>query len=359
MSYMFTITPTIREVLSNIENDIETCGKELSDLNSRVVSNLLDRFDDNLERSIALLVFNSFTFYDWETTKTHLVTSVDKFLAETTGQKVIFLFHREQSSSTNQNSCHEKSSFFFTLLAMSLRKELADRAIGFACSDLININPKNIPSDAVYCIVEDSIYSGSQLNNFIAGLDKKIDKSKVHVVCPFVRELFIDQSTSKPYKLHFTIAVPSLAEQLNSQEVMTKTCSQIEKIERTNPGAFDNDQIKLCKGNTSLRILDTIFPGSLKLTSVFFSSKIADQTSIPLNWLLNMFGLAKFSLDDSESFIANQIVKNSKEPIFACMRGMYKFHNEQLGNIFNSIFENQFSLKKKSIRSRLINMFKN
>jgi len=356
---MFTITPRIRGILSTIEDDIERCGKELSDLNSRVVSNLLDRFDDNLERSIALLVFNSFTFYDWETTKNALNIAVDTFLAETTGKKVIFLFHREQSSSTNQNSCHEKSSFFFTLLAMSLRKELADRAIGFQCDDLVSINPKNIPSDIIYCIIEESIYSGSQLNNFIAGLDNKIDKSKVHVVCPFVRTLFIEQSTAKPYKLHFTVSVPSLFEQLNNEEVMEKTCSQISEIERTNPGSFENEQIKLCTGNTSLRILDTIFPGSLRLTSVYFQSKLADQTSIPLNWFLNIHGLAKFSLDDSESFIANQTVKNSKGHIWNCFRGYYKIHNEQLGSIFNNIFEQSFNLKKKSIRSRLRSVFKN
>jgi len=359
MSYMFTITPTIREILSNIENDIETCGKELSDLNSQVVPNLLDRFDDNLERSIALLVFNSFTFYDWETTKTHLVTSVDKFLAETIGKKVIFLFHREQSSSTNQNSCHEKSSFFFTLLAMSMRKELADRAIGFQCDDLVSINPKNTPSDIIYCIIEDSIFSGNQITNFISNLNPKLNRTRVHVICPFVRTLFIEQSTSKPYKLHFTVPVPSLSEQLNSEEVMEKTCSQIEKIERTNPGAFDNEQIKLCTGNTSLRILDTIFPGSLKLTSIFFSSKTADATSIPIAWLLNLLGLGDFSLNDEDAHFANTYIKNSKEPIFACMRGPYKLHREDLGIIFNDIiFERTFDIKKKSIRSRIRNVFK-
>ena len=356
---MFTVNQEIKKVLTAIENDIERCGKELSYLNSKVVSNLLERFDDNLERSIALLVFNSFTFYDWSQTKNALGISIDKFLIETVGKKVIFLFHREQSSSTNQNSCHEKSSFFFTLLAMSMRKELTDKTVAFACEDLISINPKEIPSDVIYCIIEDSIYSGSQLNNFISNLNPRIDKSKLHVISPFVRELFIEQSVSKPYNLHFTVSVPSLFEQLNSEEVMKKTCSQITQIEITNPGSFDNDKIRLCKGNTSLRILDTIFPGSLKLTSIYFSNKVADATSIPIAWLLNLLGLGDFSLNDEDAHFANTHIKNSKEPIFACMRGPYKLHREDLGTIFNNIFEQSFNLKKKSIRSRLRSVFKN
>ena len=355
---MFDITPEIRSVIGEIEKDIQICGREIFDIQSTVVENITNRFDDKLERSIALLLFNSFSFYNWDETKKNLLLSINKFLSSTSrNENIIFILHREQSSSTKNNACHEKSSFFFTLLSLMISDELRRRTIGFTCENWISIDPKNITPNTIFCIVEDSIYSGNQLNNVISNLDKKIDTKKLHVICPFVRELFLQQSVSKPYTVHVEVSIPSLFEMLNSEDVRNKTCDQISEIEKTNPGAFDSD-IDMCKGNVGLRVLNTIFPGSLKLTSIYFSHKTADATSIPLHWLLTLLGLGKFSLVDEDAHFANTHVKNSEGLVWSCMRGPYKVHKENLFVIFHKIFENNFDLRNKTLKSRIKSIFK-
>jgi len=342
------ITSEISKTILNIEEDINKCGIQLSILNSKAMDNIIEQFEDKTERSIALFVYNTFTFYDWSQTKDALSRSLDRFLRDTRDKKIVFLFHREQSSSTNNNACHEKSSFFFTLLSLKMKPELARRTIGFMCEDLSSIHPKTIQkNDTIYCIIEDSIYSGNQLNNMINNLDKKIDKTKIHVVCPFVRELFIQQSESKPYTLHVEVPVQSLLDRFNDEQVIKKTCMQIKK----NNDMFDND-FGICRG-LNFDVLNTLFPFSIKLTHVYFSHKTADATSIALPWILTILGLGEFSLVDSESHEANTHVKNSDLPVFKCMRGPYKLHKETLFEIFNEIFEESFSLKKKSLLSKL------
>ena len=234
-----------------------------------------------------------------------------------------------------------------------MKPELARRTVGFMCDDLSSIDPRSISkNDTVYCIIEDSIYSGNQLNSMINNLDKKIDKTKIHVICPFVRELFMEQSVSKPYTLHVEIPVQSLFDRFNDKEVINKTCIQI----REHDDMFDKN-IEVCRGLNS-EIFNTLFPFSMKLTHVYFSHKTADATSIALPWILTILGLGKFSLIDSQAYEANIHVKNSDLPVFKCMRGPYKLHKEDLFKIFSEIFQESFKLKNRSFLYKVKSIIK-
>ena len=90
---MFNITPEIKSSIREIEKDIQICGREIFDIQSTVVENITKRFDDKLERSIALLLFNSFSFYNWDETKKNLLLSINRFLSSTRNESIIFIFH--------------------------------------------------------------------------------------------------------------------------------------------------------------------------------------------------------------------------------------------------------------------------
>ncbi len=345
------------EIISNvskIEQDILSCGEDISERNGKSIENIKNMFDDPIERSIGLLVRNAFQYYDWNQTKHAFGKSIDSFLLDTPGKSVVFIFHSEAGSATSQNKCHQKSSFFFSLLALKIRPELKSKTIGFICNSEYTIEPKLLKNrnDIVYCICEDSIYTGNQIKEVVSTLDSKnkLDISKLHIISPFVREEFSQQSESKKYTLHTHVLVQSLASRLTDKEVISSTCDQIKQLD-----GFS--EIDSCKTGSGIESILNIFPHRNKHSPVFFSHKIADSVSLPLAWIMGILNLGNFPLEDENSHVVNEHVKTSKGDIWSCIRGPYKNHSDSLLVLFNNMFSGSFKLKT-SVMSRFISKIK-
>lgn len=341
--------------VENIERDILSCESNMLKMINNHVENIKTMFNDPMERSIALLLHNAFMYYTWTETKEAFKKSIDSFLASTIGKSVVFLFHSETSSASSQNNCHQKSSFFFTFLALKISKELSNKTIGFVCNDLSTVNLEKLKNgnNTVFCICEDSIYSGNQITKVIRELEveNKIDLTKLHIISPFVRERFIEQSSSKPYSLHTHVWVPSLADRLTDEDVISDTCQQIKKL-RLSDGESSFSEINACKDGVGMKSILNIFPQRNKHSPVFFSHKIADSVSLPLPWLLGILGLGVFMTREEYSWIANEHVKTTKGGVWSCIRGPYKTHSGELLELFESIFSNPKTKTKTSLFSR-------
>lgn len=344
-------------ILNEIELEIQKCEVGLLERRGNAVKNIKSMFSDPMERSIAVFLHNAFMFYTWDETLAGFRYALNNFISSISNKSIIFVFHSEASSSTSQNMCHQKSSFFFTLLALRLIPGLRNRTIGYICNDLHTMDPKKLKgrSDVVYCICEDSIYSGTQIDSVILGLQKNkvMALSDLHVVCPFVRSTFVEQSFSKGYTLHTghpDLWVPSLMERLSDESVISKTCNQVsELVERE--GETEFSRLEICDDN--LTHVMSIFPHRMRQVPVSFSHKTADATSIPLPWLLGILGLGVLSREDADGNIANDYVKDSTGSIFSCLRGPYKNHTDELKTVFDNIFAGS-KVRKKSLITRLL-----
>lgn len=335
-----------------VETDIRTCENQMLKMDNNHMVNIKSNFDTPLERSIALLVRNVFTYYTWDQTLHAFENTLEKFIQSVHGKSIVFVFHSNVSSSSNENNCHQKSSFFFTMLAFRLRPELKNRTVGFICNNTYTIHPDSLKkrNDIIYCICEDSIYSGDQITSVVSKLEKnnRLDISKLHVVCPFVRSGFVERSSSKRYTLHVDVLLPSLMDRLTDKNVLSKTCN---KINSNGDDDFENID-NICQVKENIRILYEIFPHMMRHSPVYFSHKTADATSIPLPWLLGILGVGAFSTDDSEAHIANEYVKRSHDEILSCMRGPYKNHGDSMLRLFSSIFSDPVDTKK-TLASRI------
>lgn len=344
------------KILSVIQKDIEECEKSMLTMRENAIPNIKKMFKDPLERSIAVLLHNAFTYYTWRETVSSFEKTLDEFIGSIQGKSIVFVFHAENSSSSSQNNCHQKSTFFFTLLALRLRPDLTRKTLGFICNDMYTVSPKTLRgrNDVVYCICEDSIYSGDQITKVVRDLEtrNKMDLSKLHVVCPFVREEFVQQSMSKRYHLHAGTWVPSLMTRLSDESVISDTCEQLEKL-RLIEGDSSFPDIGICRNIENAGMLIPIFPQRMKHTPVYFSHKTADATSIPLPWLVGILGLGSFDTKESEAFIVNEHVKKSKGHVWSCMRGPYKSHSDALKEVFDGVFVNSKKLKT-SFLSRFV-----
>ena len=136
--------------------------------------------------------------------------------------------------------------------------------------------------------------------------------------------------------------VPSLANRLIDEDVISNTCEQIKQLD-----GFS--KMDVCKDNENIIEILNIFPQRIKHSPVFFSHKIADSISLPLPWLLGILGLGDFPLEEENSFIANDHVKNGKEKIWVCIRGPYKSHSESLQILFDHMFSGSFRLKTSMV----------
>lgn len=176
----------ILDEVSVVEEKLLGCDTILAKHQSSKIHNIDTCFQNKMDKAIALIMSESFTHYDWDTTKDLFLSALNSFLKDIDyTKKFVFVLHSEFSSSTAENSCYQKSSFFFTLVA--LLNVPWGRVAGMVCNRLYSFDVDFYDKeDLVYCVCEDSIYSGGQITRITESLvrNHNVLMEDIRVVCP-------------------------------------------------------------------------------------------------------------------------------------------------------------------------------
>ena len=318
--------------LDKIENDIRLCDQTMESIRENSHNNIDEMFPDTLEKELVHFIYDTFKYYGWEQTIDAYNKSLEKFynVVLRSSKNIVFVLHSESGLSNSMNNCHQKSGFFFTLLALkNASPSILSRVKGFICNQTYNYKIDKKQSNTIYCICEDSIYSGSQITSVIRNMTSKnkININDIHVVCPFVKEQFLQ--TGRDYTLHYEIPVLSLRDRLADDDVMNTTHTRLEL-------EYTIDEVR--------EAISSSFGFLLGSSMVYFAHKTADTVSIPLTILLGVFRLKYLPTSTQSESDANELVKNSNDsnPIWKCMRGPYKNYEEDLKRSFDDIFTEKF-----------------
>ena len=357
---------SIRKEVQIVEDKLRGCDQILIKHQDKRVNNIESCFKNKMDKSIALLMDECFEHYMWDDTKSLFLESLQDFLdSMDRDQKIVFVLHSESSSSTSENACYQKSSFLFTLIA--LLNVPSFRIAGIVCNRAYSFNVDIYDkSDLVYCVCEDSIYSGNQITKITESIviNHNVNMEDIIVVCPFISTRF--ERHSPRFKLYTKVVVKTFIEYILETDVADRALTKY-KISRQ-----DNDEISdllrtisscvklYTDGKVSKDVgvsekcqkVEEVFDFELNEYNqpmIYFSHRISDITSIPTHWLLGILGISCLYNDtplhqfgDSELYMANILVRNEQGCVWNCARGSYKLRKESFKSLFNDIFVTKY-----------------